>query len=279
LTARDEGYHGSKTEAAIRAFQTQKGINVELGMIERQTLLALDQEMVTLESPRAPAGQVNARDAVPLPSPLPLPSVPGRGPTTQERSLLITLRERYKNKHRNVEVFQLDGRRGYFFRANMAIDVDGSPRAYSPRNEKPALHKVADADHEGGSTTYIQGEVGRNGIMGEGPNKGYYVSATSLRFNNEMHKTTNFLDAEQIPYVVLPLSLPSAKLGDLAYVIDLRSFEATHAIWGDCGARDICGEASIRVACNLKLNHLGAENGEDEDFFVYGFLLVEPVLP
>ena len=278
LTARDEGYYGSKTEAAIRAFQTQKGINVELGMIERQTLLALDQEMVTLESPRDPAGQVNARDAVPLSSPLPLPSVPGRGPTTQERSLLITLRERYKNKHRNIEVFQLDGRRGYFFRANMAIDVDGSPRAYSPRNEKPALDKVADADHEGGSTTYIQGEVGRNGIMGEGPNKGYYVSNTSQRFNNEMHKTTNFLDAEQIPYVVLPLSLPSAKLGDLAYVIDLRSFEATHAIWGDCGARDICGEASIRVACNLKLNHLGAENGEDEDFFVYGFLLVEPVL-
>ena len=141
----------------------------------------------------------------------------------------------------------------------MAIDVDGSPRAYSPRNEKPALDKVADADHEGGSTTYIQGEVGRNGIMGEGPNKGYYVSNTSQRFNNEMHT-------------------PSAKLGDLAYVIDLRSFEATHAIWGDCGARDICGEASIRVACNLKLNHLGAENGEDEDFFVYGFLLVEPVL-
>jgi len=279
LTARDEGYYGSKTEAAIRAFQTQKGINVEFGVIECQTLLALDQEMVALESLRAAPGQVNGRDAVPLSSPLPLPSVPGRGATTQERSLLITLRERYKNKHRNIEVFQLDGRRGYFFRANMAIDVDGSPRAYSPRNEKPALDKVADADHEGGSTTYIQGEVGRNGIMGEGPSKGYYVSNTSQRFNNEMHKTTNFLDAEQIPYVVLPLSLPSAKLGDLAYVIDLRSFEATHAIWGDCGARDICGEASIRVACNLKLNHLGAENGEDEDFFVYGFLLVEPVLP
>jgi hypothetical protein len=46
--------------------------------------------------------------------------------------------------------------------------------------------------------------VGKNGIMGEDPNKGYYVSATSLRFNNEMHKTTNFLDAEEIPYVVLP---------------------------------------------------------------------------
>jgi hypothetical protein len=57
--------------------------------------------------------------------------------------------------------------------------------------------------------------VGKNGIMGEGPNKGYYVSATSLRFNNEMHKTTNFLDAEEIPYVVLPLSFPSARPGDL----------------------------------------------------------------
>jgi hypothetical protein len=94
--------------------------------------------------------------------------------------------------------------------------IDGSPRAYSPRNEKPALDKVADADDEGGSTTYIQGELGRYGIMGEGPTMGYYFSATSLRFNNEMHITTNFLDAEKIPYVVLPLSLPSARLGDLA---------------------------------------------------------------
>ena len=57
--------------------------------------------------------------------------------------------------------------------------------------------------------------VGKNGIMGEGPNKGYYVSATSLRFNNEMHKTTNFLDAEEIPYVVLPLSFRFARPGDL----------------------------------------------------------------
>jgi hypothetical protein len=84
-----------------------------------------------------------------------------------------------------------------------------------------------------------------------------------------MYKTTNFLDAEEIPYIVLPKSLPSARLGDLAYVIDLRSFEATHAIWGDCGGRDICGEASIRVARNLKLDQLNAHNGEDENFFIY----------
>jgi peptidoglycan hydrolase-like protein with peptidoglycan-binding domain len=265
LTARDEGYYGPKTEAAVRAFQLHKAIEVEVGVIEHQTLLALDEEMVALESPPAGDGKESAPSAV-----KPLPPVPDKVPTTLGRTHIITLRERYRDTHRNVEVFQLTGRGGYFFRANMAIDVDGSAKAYYPRNEKPALDKIADADVGGGSTTYIQGQVNpKTGHKGEGPYEGYYVSATSLRFNNEMYKTTNFLDAEEIPYIVLPVSLPSAKLGDLAYVIDLRSFEATHAIWGDCGARDICGEASIRVARNLKLDQLNAENGEDENFFVY----------
>lgn len=265
LTARDQGYYGPKTEAAVRAFQSQKAIDVEFGVIEHQTLFALDQEIVALESPPTAAGKVSAPPAV-----QPLPPVPEKVPTTLERSHILTLRQRYRDTHRNVEVFQLTGRRGYFFRGNMAIDVDGSPKAYYPRNEKPALDKIADADAEGGSTTYIQGQVNpKTGHKGEGPDEGYYVSATSLYFNNEMYKTTNFLDAEEIPYIVLPKSLPSARLGDLAYVIDLRSFEATHAIWGDCGGRDICGEASIRVARNLKLDQLNAQNGEDENFFIY----------
>ena len=265
VSARDQGYYGPKTEAAVRAFQLWKGIDVEPGVIEHQTLFALDEELVALESPAAVDRQVSA----PQPE-MPLPPPVGKVPTIEERSLIITLRERHRHAHRRVDVFQLPGRGGYFFRANMAIDVDGSPRAYFPNNEKPALDKISDADAEGGSTTYIQGHRNpKTGIKGEGPNEGYYVSATSLRFNNEIYKTTNFLDAEEIPYIVLPKSLPSARLGDLAYVIDLRSFEATHAIWGDCGARDICGEASIRVARNLKLDHLNAQNGEEEDFFVY----------
>jgi peptidoglycan hydrolase-like protein with peptidoglycan-binding domain len=265
LTARDAGYYGPKTEAAVRTFQSLKAIEVEIGVIEHQTLLALDQEILAVESPPAGPGKVGAPPAVQPPA-----TVPDKVPTTSGRSQIITLRERYRHTHRNVEVFQLTGRIGYFFRANMAIDVDGSPKAYYPRNEKPALDRIADADAEGGSTTYIQGQVNpKTGHKGEGPYDGYYVSATSLRFNNEMYKTTNFLDAEEIPYIVLPLSVPSAKLGDLAYVIDLRSFEATHAIWGDSGGRDICGEASIRVARNLKLDQLNAQNGEDENFFVY----------
>jgi peptidoglycan hydrolase-like protein with peptidoglycan-binding domain len=266
LTPDDRGYYGSKTESAIRAFQSLKALTAELGVIEQQTILALDQEIAGMESPPSAAGQSSAPAAAD-----PVPQAPGQVSTIKERSLVVTLRERFKNNHRNVDVFQLTGKRGYFFQANMAIDVDGSPKAYFPRDEKPALDSVKNADDEGGSTTYIQGQVHpKTGIRGEGPNEGYYVSSTSLHFNNaEIYKTTNFLDAEQIPYIVLPITLPSARLGDLAYVIDLRSFEATHAIWGDCGGRDICGEASVCVARNLKLNQLNAHNGEDENVFVY----------
>jgi peptidoglycan hydrolase-like protein with peptidoglycan-binding domain len=275
LSVRDQGYYGPKTEAAVVAFQLTKAIGVELGVIERQTLFALDQEIVAIESPPAAPPQVSVPQAVePVPpAPVqPLPAAPDKVLTTEERSLMTTLRERYKHDHRSVHVFQLPGRRGYFFQANMAIDVDGSPRAYAPRDDKPdALDKVANADVEGGSTTYIQGERNtKTGRSGEGPNEGYYVSATSLRFNyEEIYKTTNFLDAEKIPYIVLPKHILSAGLGDLAYVIDLRSFRATHAIWGDCGGHLICGEASICVARNLQLERLNAQNGEDESVFVY----------
>ena len=264
LAARDQGYYGPKTEAAVRAFQLQKALNVEPGVVEHQTLLVLDQEMMALESP-SPAGQVNP----PVPA-QPMPPTTGTAPAIQDRSLIITLRERYKDSHQNIDLFQLPGKAAYFFRANMAIDVDGSPKAYFPHDAKPALDKVANADVQGSSTTYIQGKVNpHTGITGQGPHEGYYVSATSLRYNGEVHKTTNFLDAEEIPYIVLPKSFPSARLGDLAYVIDLRTLEATHAIWGDCGPRGICGEASIRVARNLRLHQLDAQNGEDENYFVY----------
>ena len=43
---------------------------------------------------------------------------------------IASLKERVRKVHTGVPVYKLADRTGYFFRANMAIDVDGSPRAY-----------------------------------------------------------------------------------------------------------------------------------------------------
>jgi hypothetical protein len=165
-----------------------------------------------------------------------------------------------------VPIYKLGDRNGYFFRANMAIDVDGSPRAYYPGNRDPsALDTIDDADNEGSSTTYVQGES-RHGQLGVGPHPGFYVSGTSLRLSQPW-RCDNFVDAEQIPFVVFPQDFKDVQLGDLAVVVNLLNYKWTHAIFADTNPH--VGEASIRTARNLGRQDLNASNGDDDDNYVY----------
>jgi peptidoglycan hydrolase-like protein with peptidoglycan-binding domain len=275
LSGGAQGYFGPNTQKAVVAFQAMKGLTqAENGTVGRQTLFALDLELLggpsAVQTPAAPQQQTAANPGAQGSTAVTI--VPHKGPPVG------LLNERYKRTVRSVEVYQLALRPGYFYQANMAIDVDGSPRAYAPADapeelRRQALDDLSNADSEGSSTTYIQGKVnpktGRKGI-GPGMYDGMYVSGTSLRFDPRVYwRTDNFLDAEQIPFIVFPPHFHDAGLGDLAYVVSLRNFRTTAAICGDCGAEGRVGEASLRTAVNLGRNDLSASDGEDDDVFLY----------
>src|SRR5262249_31879178 len=86
-----------------------------------------------------------------------------------------------RQRSRDVPLYKLTDRVGFFHKGSMQIDVDGSPRAYYPGNANPLrLDNLSSADSQGGSTTYIQGKQ-TGSITALGPRPGFYVSATSLR--------------------------------------------------------------------------------------------------
>lgn len=196
-----------------------------------------------------------------------------------QADLVATLKEtpggNGKIPRRNINIFKLPGKSGYYFNAAMAIDVDGSPRAYSAGAKQPtALDGPGSVDSGGFESMHIQGkEKTINGVThrGEGPYPGFYVSRTSLLFKgSESYKTSNFVDAEQIPYVVFPdtpKKFPGVRIGDMAYVIDLKTGKSTHAIFADTNSN--VGEASLRVAQNLGRTSLSASNGDEVDRYVY----------
>ena len=173
---------------------------------------------------------------------------------------------------------QLAGRVGFYYKAAKAIDVDGSLRGYTLDATSPKpLDSLESVDSDGIETMYIQQRsrtVSGLTNVGEGPLRDFFVSRTSLLFNeDEKFKTSNFVDAELIPYIVFPhhqnepAVFSGVSLGDVAYVIDLKTGRSTHAIFADTNPK--VGEASLRVAQNLGRSDLNARNGEERELFLY----------
>jgi hypothetical protein len=82
------------------------------------------------------------------------------------------------------------------------------------------------------------------------PAPGFYVSSTALE-DPSFSRTDprRYVDAESIPYIVLPAGLGAgAGLGDYAAVINRRTEAVSYAICGDIGPHRKIGEASIAAA-------------------------------
>lgn len=178
----------------------------------------------------------------------------------------------------SIPVWKLEGKNGYFLLAKMAIDVDGAPRAYHPKDRRPPDNFTNALDWKANvSGDDLHGIQGQDAV---GPNEGFYVSGTALE-NPAFpeNDTRRWVDAERIPYVVLVSNFPrladnhlNARKGDCAVVIRLETKEVTPAIWGDVGAA--VGEASLKVAWNLGLDptashHPPKVTGYDGRNFVY----------
>jgi len=157
-----------------------------------------------------------------------------------------------------VDVMQLDGTNGAYFFSKLAVDADGAPRAYHPRDVNPPANKgkafdwlanLSNSDRHG-----IQGEDG------EGPARAFVVSGTTAQNPavKNTKSTARYVDASTIPYVVLPRAkfpLPKGmklKDGCVAFVVDTKTGGTSGAIFADVG--NAVGEGSIALARRLGLD-------------------------
>ena len=157
----------------------------------------------------------------------------------------------------------------FFYESGLAIDADGSPRAYHP-TDRLGLDSLSHAGHRGNWWALVTDDEKTSGnpvVQGAAdPAPGYFVSTTALydRTNTNPRDPRRYVDAEKIPYVVLhPKALRYAKLGDFATVINLKNQKVSAAIVADESAPNLpVGEASIALAEALAIDSNPRHGGQ-----------------
>lgn len=177
-------------------------------------------------------------------------TTPGTNPTVNCDISLKTTIETFK-------VYKHNPSGAILFKAKMAIDADGSPRAYGPGNT--GLDYTANAGSSGNWWGVVTDSYGNPVIQGSGdPYPGMYVSTTSLV--NSSYGTTNplrYTNSEAVPFFVLPsavTALGNISLGDIAYVYNTSNGMGCYAVFADGGPAGKLGEGSIYLANQLGIN-------------------------
>jgi hypothetical protein len=151
-------------------------------------------------------------------------------------------------------VFKLQDKAPLFFRADLQVDADGSPRAYHPTNDKIALDFKANGFPF--AMVHVNGKPHLQGPNDPAP--GFFVSMTSLEDKTKaVTDPARYVNSEEIPYTVLPpivRDIGKIKLGDLAVVINRKNGQSSFAIFADIGPKKKLGEGSIALAKGLGLN-------------------------
>jgi hypothetical protein len=152
----------------------------------------------------------------------------------------------------------------YYYRAKFAIDADGSPRAYGPNDT--GLDLNIHAFTNGKWVGVVTGSDGKPIIQKQGdPYPGFFVSQTSLYDTRyDITDPRRYVDAENVPYIVLPDSLRSkmgAEIGDMAYVFNPATEKGSFAIFADTGPEELLGEGSIYLAKAIGIANTSPRDG------------------
>jgi hypothetical protein len=154
-------------------------------------------------------------------------------------------------------VYHIEGLPVTCFQAGMAIDADGSPRAYHPDNTG-----IDDLKHGGypgnwwGVATSNELSTGAPLLQhASDPAPGFYVSTTSLiDVRYAYQNPLRYVNAEEIPYFVLPDHFsPTIQLGDIAWIYNTHNGVHSFAVFADVGP-DV-GEGSIHLAKMLGIDN------------------------
>jgi len=173
----------------------------------------------------------------------------------------------------DAPVYSLQGDSAFFFISDLDVDADGSPRAYHPTSSE-ALDYLANAGRPGNWWGIACTPAGRPYRQRQSdPAPGYYVSCTALFDpSKELRDPDRYVDAERIPYIVLPMNhATDARLGDLGMIVNLRNGKSVGAIFADVGGKSHVGEASIAAAEALGIPSDAKSGGAPGDIFYLVF--------
>ncbi len=169
-----------------------------------------------------------------------------------------------KSDHR-VHLRRLRNTTPLFYQSKMSCDVDGSPNAYHPVDDRLSLDviesaggKRKDDQPDGALMVQPSAEVvvwtqGKPYIQPAGEFKGFYVSRTSMQ-NIALPEVdpNRYLDARRTQYIVLPSDMvPEARIGDVAAVYDPATRKVAYAVFGDIGPTTESGEAALSTLQRL----------------------------
>lgn len=172
--------------------------------------------------------------------------------------------------HAGVAVHKLADGNAYTYRTeHVALDADGSPRAYHPQNTGIDYNANAGYPNGGWRSVLVvdPADPSKPFVQPDGPDAGHFVSKTSLR--SHTLADTNpaaYVNSETIPYIVFPGAFyaikGTGKYGDLAMVrVVGTGFEAA-AIIADGGPKDSpLGEMSLKLASMLGGHNPNPKNG------------------
>jgi len=172
----------------------------------------------------------------------------------------------------NYNVFKNDSSGAILFKAKLAIDADGSPRAYGPNNS--GLDWTANAGYPGNWWGVVT-DVNGNPIIqnASDPYPGMYVSTTSLVNSN--YGNTNplrYVDSENFPFIALPSSLQSLaniSKGDIVYAKNISNGNTSFAYLADTGPSGKLGEGSMFFASRLGVNNSPRTGGTSSPIIEY----------
>ena len=169
-----------------------------------------------------------------------------------------------------VTVYDISSTKVFLLTSGLAIDADGSPKAYNKDNSK-ALDYLANAGKVGNwwaLATDNQKSDGNPIIQSSSdPAPGYYISMTALQDNTKKYADqSRYVNSETIPFIVIPPKFSKDfKLGDIALVINKKNNNRCYAIVADRGPKNKIGEGSIYLCEQLGGNSNPKKGGISSD--------------
>ncbi len=157
----------------------------------------------------------------------------------------------------------------FYVVSRMAVDADGAPNAYHPRNT--GIDALANAGFPNGGWRSVlvvdPQDRSRPFVQTSGEFAGFFLSKTTLQ-DASLPETDprRYVDSTKVPYVVFPGAFwalsGTGDFGDFAAARHLENDKETVAIVADKGPRNAAlGEASIRLAENLGGQNVNPRNG------------------
>ena len=148
------------------------------------------------------------------------------------------------------------------FLGSFAVDADGAPRAYGPRNTGLDITGNGGVPGDWWALATHAEDCGPSGqplIQGQDdPAPGFFVSMTAMvnPAVRDCRKQRNYVDSATIPYVALPASIGTVRQnqGKIVAVAAINGGAPAFAGQADQAPRFGIGEGSIELARRLGLN-------------------------